>query len=43
MNFKIILNDFLSQIREWSRDKGTLFWSFAFPVVMMILFGKCSI
>lgn len=39
MNLKIILVDFIANLKTYFRSKGTLFWSFAFPVLLIMLFG----
>lgn len=39
MNLKIILTDFIASLKTYFRSRGTLFWSFAFPVLLILLFG----
>jgi len=39
MRPRIILMDFISQLKEWKRSPGTMFWTFAFPILMMLIFG----
>ncbi|RLF53245.1 MAG: hypothetical protein DRN37_11870 [Thermoplasmata archaeon] len=39
MNPKIIVTDFVANVKMYLRSKGTLFWSFAFPVLLILLFG----
>ena len=39
MNFQIILNDFLADLKTWYRSKGTLFWTIAFPIMLILIFG----
>jgi ABC-2 type transport system permease protein len=39
MNFRIILNDFHASIKTWSRSPGTVFWTLAFPVILILIFG----
>jgi len=39
MNLKIIANDFLASLKNYYRSKGTLFWSLAFPILLILLFG----
>src|SRR5512137_936752 len=39
MNMKIIWMDFVFSIKTWYRSKGGMFWSLAFPVILILLFG----
>jgi len=39
MNPKIIATDFMASFRNYTRNKGTLFFSIAFPVILILLFG----
>ena len=39
MNLKIIWIDFIYSIKAWYRSKGSMFWSLAFPVILILLFG----
>jgi ABC-2 type transport system permease protein len=39
MNVKIICMDFIYSIKAWYRSKGGVFWSLAFPVILILLFG----
>ena len=39
MRFKIIITDFSASIKTWIRSKGTLFWTLAFPIILIVLFG----
>lgn len=39
MNGRIILTDFLASVKTWSRSKGTLFWTIAFPIILILIFG----
>jgi len=39
MNPKIIANDFLASLKNYYRSKGTLFWSLAFPILLILIFG----
>jgi ABC-2 type transport system permease protein len=39
MNLKIIWMDFIYSIKAWYRSKGGMFWSLAFPVILILLFG----
>lgn len=39
MNPRIIVTDFVANVKMYLRSKGTLFWSFAFPVLLILLFG----
>jgi len=39
MNPKIVAIDFMASFRNYTRNKGTLFFSIAFPVILILLFG----
>ncbi len=39
MRPKVIAMDFYANLKIWIRSKGTLFWSLAFPVILIFLFG----
>ncbi len=39
MNLKIIATDFMASFRNYTRNKGSLFFSIAFPVILILLFG----
>ena len=39
MNFRIIAYDFYANIKAWVRSKGTVFWTVAFPVLLILIFG----
>ena len=39
MRPSIIMNDFRNDIKTWYRSKGTLFWTIAFPIMMILIFG----
>jgi len=39
MNFKIIGMDFVYSVKGWYRSRGGMFWSLAFPVILILLFG----
>jgi ABC-2 type transport system permease protein len=39
MNLKIIWMDFIYSIKGWYRSRGGMFWSLAFPVILILLFG----
>ena len=39
MNLKIIWMDFVYSVKAWYRSKGGMFWSLAFPVILILLFG----
>ena len=39
MRLKVITSDFKVNIKAWSRSKGTLFWTLAFPVMFILIFG----
>jgi ABC-2 type transport system permease protein len=36
---RIIAADFIASLRAWGRSKGTLFWTIAFPVMLILIFG----
>jgi len=39
MNLKIIWMDFIYSVKGWYRSRGGMFWSLAFPVILILLFG----
>lgn len=39
MKPEIIWSDFICSLKGWARSKGTVFWSLAFPILLMVLFG----
>ena len=39
MRLSIIYTDFQASLRTWLRSKGTLFWTLAFPVILILIFG----
>ncbi len=39
MKPRIIATDFAASIKSFVRNKGTLFFSFAFPIILILLFG----
>ena len=39
MNIKFIIHDFQSNIKQWLRSKGTVFWTILFPILLIIIFG----
>jgi len=39
MNPKIIVVDFVTSVKGWYRSRGTLFWSLAFPIMLILIFG----
>jgi ABC-2 type transport system permease protein len=39
MNVKIIWMDFVYSVKGWYRSRGGMFWSLAFPVILILLFG----
>jgi ABC-2 type transport system permease protein len=39
MRIQIIITDFVASVRTWMRSKGTLFWTLAFPVILILIFG----
>jgi ABC-2 type transport system permease protein len=39
VNIKIVAGDFSASLKTYVRNKGTLFWSIAFPVLLILLFG----
>jgi len=39
MNLKIIVMDFIYSVKGWYRSRGGMFWSLAFPVILILLFG----
>lgn len=39
MRIEVIITDFIASLRGWLRSKGTLFWTLAFPVMLIFIFG----
>jgi ABC-2 type transport system permease protein len=39
MRFEVIAADFSASIKGWLRSKGTLFWTLAFPIMLILIFG----
>jgi ABC-2 type transport system permease protein len=39
LNPRIIITDFTASVRSWSRSTGTVFWTIAFPVILILIFG----
>ncbi|MEA2053979.1 MAG: ABC transporter permease [Candidatus Thermoplasmatota archaeon] len=39
MNFRIVATDFMASFKNYTRNKGALFFSIAFPVILILLFG----
>ncbi len=39
MRPSVIATDFVASIKTWSRSKGTLFWTLAFPIMLILIFG----
>jgi ABC-2 type transport system permease protein len=39
MNQRFIIHDLKSNIKQWIRNKGTVFWTLLFPVLLILLFG----
>jgi len=40
MRPSVIYTDFIVSVKAWTRSKGTLFWTLAFPIIMILLFGS---
>ena len=39
MNLKIVAVDFKYSMKGWYRSRGSMFWSLAFPIILILLFG----
>ena len=39
MRPSVIGADFVASIKTWGRSKGTLFWTLAFPIMLILIFG----
>ena len=39
MKPRIIVTDFVAQMKGWMRSRGTIFWSIVFPVMLILIFG----
>lgn len=40
MNVRFIIHDFKANLKQWSRSKGTVFWTILFPVLLILIFGS---
>ncbi len=39
MRLKVVVTDFVANVKMYVRSKGTLFWSLAFPILLILIFG----
>ena len=39
MNFRRIAANLSVDMKEWTRNKATIFWTLAFPILLILLFG----
>ena len=39
MRADIIITDFKANLKNWLRSKGILFWTLAFPIILILIFG----
>ena len=39
MRVQVVAADFIVSIKTWLRSKGTLFWTLAFPIMLILIFG----
>jgi len=39
MNLRFIWHDFLLGVRQWLRNRSTVFWTLLFPVLLILIFG----
>ena len=39
MRMRVITMDFKANVKTWLRSKGTLFWTLAFPIMLILIFG----
>ena len=39
MRPRVIVTDFIFSVRAFLRSKGTLFWTLAFPIMLILIFG----
>ena len=39
MRVQVIAADFIVSVKTWLRSKGTLFWTLAFPIMLILIFG----
>jgi len=39
MRIQVIAADFIASVKTWTRSKGTLFWTLAFPIILILIFG----
>ena len=40
MSLKAIYGDIQASIKNWYRNKAALFWTFAFPILLILIFGE---
>ena len=40
MNPRFIIHDFIASIKQWTRSIGTVFWTIAFPILLILIFGS---
>ena len=39
MRLEVIVSDFMASLKTFGRSKGTIFWTMAFPILLMLIFG----
>lgn len=39
MKLQMVVTDFIANVKMYVRSKGTLFWSLAFPILLILIFG----
>ncbi len=39
MNLEVVISDFTCNLKMWYRSKGSVFWTLAFPIFLMLMFG----
>jgi len=39
MKPRVVATDFAASMKEWTRSRGTIFWSIVFPVMLILIFG----
>lgn len=39
MRIEVIISDFVANLKTYWRSKGTLFWTIAFPILLILIFG----
>ena len=39
MRFEVIVSDFITSLKTFWRSKGTMFWTIAFPILLILIFG----